>query len=168
MQINYFRWDKKRADPMGFYRFASLMINFRRYSLHWWFIQVIINGSSLWLMCKKAFWEFIGSWKLIILSCGWLYRETESLRLGDFPTGERLEWHGLSPNNPDWSETSKFVAFTLVLPVPIFYHFIYIFYCLYTITLSLFLTRENPQTTLQISSQLFGGKIIKWNNGLFK
>jgi len=68
--INYFRWDKKRADPMGFYRFASLMINFRR--------------------------------------------ETESLRLGDFPTGERLEWHGLSPNNPDWSETSKFVAFTLV------------------------------------------------------
>lgn len=34
MQINYFRWDKKRADPMGFYRFASLMINFRRYLLH--------------------------------------------------------------------------------------------------------------------------------------
>lgn len=28
--INYFRWDMKRADPNGFHRFASLMMNFRR------------------------------------------------------------------------------------------------------------------------------------------
>jgi hypothetical protein len=38
-----------------------------------------------------------------------------ALRLGEFPTAERLEWHGTTPNTPDWSETSRFVAFTLVL-----------------------------------------------------
>lgn len=60
MQINYFRWDKKRADPLGFYRFASLMINFRRYLLHWCLIQVIkgfftlINvQKGLLRVCKK-------------------------------------------------------------------------------------------------------------------
>lgn len=41
-------------------------------------------------------------------------RRTESLGLGDFPTGERLEWHGIFPGTPDWTESSKFVAFTLV------------------------------------------------------
>lgn len=41
-------------------------------------------------------------------------RECESLGLSDFPTAERLNWHGDSPDMPDWSETSRFVAFTLV------------------------------------------------------
>ncbi|THG10182.1 hypothetical protein TEA_013875 [Camellia sinensis var. sinensis] len=40
--------------------------------------------------------------------------ECESLGLNDFPTAERLQWHGHSPEMPDWSETSRFVAFTLV------------------------------------------------------
>ncbi|XP_052198933.1 isoamylase 1, chloroplastic [Diospyros lotus] len=40
--------------------------------------------------------------------------ECESLGLNDFPTAERLQWHGHSPGMPDWSETSKFVAFTLI------------------------------------------------------
>jgi hypothetical protein len=34
--------------------------------------------------------------------------------LNDFPTAERLQWHGHDPGTPDWSETSRFVAFTLV------------------------------------------------------
>ncbi|PRQ37040.1 putative isoamylase [Rosa chinensis] len=41
-------------------------------------------------------------------------QECESLGLNDFPTAERLQWHGLSPGQPDWSKTSRFVAFTLV------------------------------------------------------
>ncbi|XAR47988.1 Isoamylase [Bertholletia excelsa] len=40
--------------------------------------------------------------------------ECESLGLNDFPTSERLQWHGHSPGMPDWSETSRFVAFTLI------------------------------------------------------
>uniref|UniRef100_A0A1J3HWY0 isoamylase n=1 Tax=Noccaea caerulescens TaxID=107243 RepID=A0A1J3HWY0_NOCCA len=40
--------------------------------------------------------------------------ECESLGLNDFPTAERLQWHGLAPGMPDWSETSRFVAFSLV------------------------------------------------------
>ncbi|XP_078443501.1 isoamylase 1 [Wolffia australiana] len=39
-------------------------------------------------------------------------RQCESLGLDEFPTGERLQWHGLLPGNPDWSETSRFVAFS--------------------------------------------------------
>nr|AAZ81835.1 isoamylase isoform 1 [Pisum sativum] len=41
-------------------------------------------------------------------------QECESLGLDDFPTSERLQGHGLFPVTPDWSETSRFVAFTLV------------------------------------------------------
>ncbi|OMO79846.1 hypothetical protein CCACVL1_13367 [Corchorus capsularis] len=41
-------------------------------------------------------------------------RECESLSLYDFPTAERLQWHGHTPGMPDWSDTSRFVAFTLV------------------------------------------------------
>lgn len=41
-------------------------------------------------------------------------RECESLGLDDFPTAERLQWHGHVPGNPDWSESSRFVAFSLV------------------------------------------------------
>lgn len=39
--------------------------------------------------------------------------ECESLGLNDFPTAERLQWHGHMPGSPDWSEGSRFVAFTL-------------------------------------------------------
>lgn len=68
--INYFRWDKLEEASSNFYRFCSLVANFRR--------------------------------------------ECESLGLNDFPTAERLQWHGHTPGVPDWSETSRFVAFTLV------------------------------------------------------
>ncbi|GLJ10540.1 hypothetical protein SUGI_0130070 [Cryptomeria japonica] len=40
--------------------------------------------------------------------------ECESLGLEDFPTAERLQWHGHQPEMPDWSESSRFVAFTMV------------------------------------------------------
>ncbi|PON41132.1 Glycoside hydrolase [Parasponia andersonii] len=40
-------------------------------------------------------------------------QECESLGLEDFPTAERLQWHGHAPGVPDWSETSRFVAFSL-------------------------------------------------------
>ncbi|XP_031253585.1 isoamylase 1, chloroplastic isoform X2 [Pistacia vera] len=40
--------------------------------------------------------------------------ECESLGLDDFPTAERLQWHGHAPGMPDWSDTSRFVAFTLI------------------------------------------------------
>ncbi|RVW75330.1 Isoamylase 1, chloroplastic [Vitis vinifera] len=41
-------------------------------------------------------------------------QECESLGLNDFPTAERLQWHGRTPGMPDWSKTSRFVAFTMV------------------------------------------------------
>lgn len=41
-------------------------------------------------------------------------QECESLGLADFPTSERLQWHGHFPGKPDWSETSRFVACTMV------------------------------------------------------
>ncbi|XP_020701776.1 isoamylase 1, chloroplastic isoform X1 [Dendrobium catenatum] len=41
-------------------------------------------------------------------------RECESLRLNDFPTAKRLQWHGHLPGAPDWSGTSRFVAFSLI------------------------------------------------------
>ncbi|KAI3845766.1 hypothetical protein MKW98_016525 [Papaver atlanticum] len=40
--------------------------------------------------------------------------ECESLGVNDFPTSERLQWHGHAPGEPNWSETSRFVAFSLV------------------------------------------------------
>uniref|UniRef100_A0A2N9HVM1 Isoamylase 1-3-like C-terminal domain-containing protein n=2 Tax=Fagus sylvatica TaxID=28930 RepID=A0A2N9HVM1_FAGSY len=40
--------------------------------------------------------------------------ECESLGLNDSPTAERLQWHGHTPGMPNWSETSRFVAFTLI------------------------------------------------------
>lgn len=40
--------------------------------------------------------------------------ECESLGLSDFPKAERLQWHGHSPGTPDWSDTSRFVAFSLI------------------------------------------------------
>ncbi|KAL2342619.1 hypothetical protein Fmac_003904 [Flemingia macrophylla] len=41
-------------------------------------------------------------------------QECESLGLDDFPTSERLQWHGHFPGRPHWSESSRFVAFTMV------------------------------------------------------
>lgn len=38
---------------------------------------------------------------------------TPSLRLRAHPTGQQMIWHGHQPNQPDWSEGSRFVAFTL-------------------------------------------------------
>ncbi|CAD6264731.1 unnamed protein product [Miscanthus lutarioriparius] len=40
-------------------------------------------------------------------------KECESLGLEDFPTSERLQWHGHQPGKPNWSEASRFVAFTM-------------------------------------------------------
>ncbi|XP_031373341.1 isoamylase 1, chloroplastic isoform X2 [Punica granatum] len=40
--------------------------------------------------------------------------ECESLGLNNFPTAERLQWHGHVSGVPDWSESSRFVAFTLI------------------------------------------------------
>ncbi|GJN03996.1 hypothetical protein PR202_ga21501 [Eleusine coracana subsp. coracana] len=40
-------------------------------------------------------------------------QECESLGLEDFPTSERLQWHGHQPGRPDWSEGSRFVAFSM-------------------------------------------------------
>lgn len=40
-------------------------------------------------------------------------RECESIGLDDFPTAERLQWHGHQPGMPDWSKSSRFVAFSL-------------------------------------------------------
>ncbi|KAL5699433.1 isoamylase [Ranunculus cassubicifolius] len=41
-------------------------------------------------------------------------KECESLGLDDFPTADRLQWHGHTPGLPDWSESSRFVAFSLI------------------------------------------------------
>uniref|UniRef100_A0A0E0AXS9 isoamylase n=1 Tax=Oryza glumipatula TaxID=40148 RepID=A0A0E0AXS9_9ORYZ len=40
-------------------------------------------------------------------------KQCESLGLADFPTAQRLHWHGHQPGKPDWSETSRFVAFSM-------------------------------------------------------
>lgn len=39
--------------------------------------------------------------------------ECECLGLDDFPTSERLQWHGHIPEKPDWSDNSRFVAFSM-------------------------------------------------------
>jgi isoamylase len=36
-----------------------------------------------------------------------------ALRLRAHPTGNQVAWHGLLPEQPDWSDTSRLVAFTL-------------------------------------------------------
>ncbi|GJP78821.1 hypothetical protein CLOP_g9089 [Closterium sp. NIES-67] len=42
-----------------------------------------------------------------------LRKEFKCFRLDDFPTAHHLQWHGLTPANPDWSDTSRFIAFTI-------------------------------------------------------
>ncbi|XP_020265322.1 isoamylase 1, chloroplastic isoform X2 [Asparagus officinalis] len=46
-------------------------------------------------------------------------QECEALGLEDFPTAERLQWHGHQPGMPDWSPESRFVAFSLIDSVKI-------------------------------------------------
>lgn len=41
---------------------------------------------------------------------------TPVLRLRNHPDGSTVAWHGLTPEAPDWSETSRLVAFTLTQP----------------------------------------------------
>lgn len=41
-------------------------------------------------------------------------RKCEVFGLSEFPNAETLKWHGILPEMPDWSEKSRFVAFTLV------------------------------------------------------
>jgi len=44
-------------------------------------------------------------------------RRTHSLvGQSEFPTAETLTWHGKLPNEPDWSEESRFIAWTLNPP----------------------------------------------------
>ncbi len=43
---------------------------------------------------------------------------TPALRLPAHPTGDQVAWHGRTPNEPDWSETSRLVAFTLTDGTP--------------------------------------------------
>ena len=38
---------------------------------------------------------------------------TPQLRLRAHPSGAQVEWHGHAAGAPDWSEASRFVAFTL-------------------------------------------------------
>lgn len=45
-----------------------------------------------------------------------LRREHPMLGIDFFPTGEHVQWHGVKSGEPDWSETSRLVAFTLVDP----------------------------------------------------
>ncbi|KAJ4734304.1 Glycogen debranching enzyme [Rhynchospora pubera] len=40
-------------------------------------------------------------------------RECECLGMDDFPTAQQLQWHGHQPGMPDWSDTSRFVAFSM-------------------------------------------------------
>ncbi|KAL0007459.1 hypothetical protein SO802_008961 [Lithocarpus litseifolius] len=82
------QWDKKEESSSDFFRFCCLMTKFRHFLIELYFIS--LN------QCKE-------------LSC----IECESLHLNDFPTAERLQWHGHTPGRPDWSETSRFVAYTL-------------------------------------------------------
>ncbi|KAH9805601.1 isoamylase 1 [Citrus sinensis] len=50
----------------------------------------------------------------LLISGTLLTHECESLGLSDFPTADRLQWHGHAPGLPDWSDKSRFVAFTLI------------------------------------------------------
>lgn len=97
LQINYFRWDKMEEASSDFFRFCSLTVNFRRY----------VPATQYLSSCFR----FNEAHQMIFFTCS----ECESLGLDKFPTAERLKWHGHAPGIPDWSETSRFVAFTLVI-----------------------------------------------------
>eukprot|EP00475_Leptophrys_vorax_P011430 TRINITY_DN17975_c0_g1_i1.p1 TRINITY_DN17975_c0_g1~~TRINITY_DN17975_c0_g1_i1.p1 ORF type:complete len:485 (-),score=10.07 TRINITY_DN17975_c0_g1_i1:95-1408(-) len=42
-----------------------------------------------------------------------LRKEFKCFRLPDFPTSDHLQWHGLTPNTPDWTPAGRFLAFTI-------------------------------------------------------
>lgn len=42
------------------------------------------------------------------------YRENAVFRMEDYPSDWNLDWHGHGPGTPDWSETSRFIAYSLV------------------------------------------------------
>eukprot|EP00850_Spirogloea_muscicola_P010847 SM000065S20196 [mRNA] locus=s65:232907:239639:- [translate_table: standard] len=96
-EVNYFQWDKKEADTNGFYRFNKLMIHFRRHKK--------CNFQGQYSTSHK--------WVELTDLCFISFRKTESFRLYDYPPGDRLQWHGITPGNPDWSESSRFLAFTI-------------------------------------------------------
>ena len=81
------------------------------------------------------------------------FSECESLGLNDFPTAERLQWHGHAPLTPNWSESSRFVAFTLVCMVMKFYllHLSFLAYAsifkLYRLSLLLTFLIKSPYLT---------------------
>jgi hypothetical protein len=41
-------------------------------------------------------------------------RDNEVFRMEDYPSDWNLDWHGHTPGSPDWSETSRFIAYSLV------------------------------------------------------
>ncbi|KAL0291299.1 UNVERIFIED_CONTAM: Isoamylase 1, chloroplastic [Sesamum radiatum] len=84
--------------------FASISVKkLRRRQMRNFFLCLMVSQTS---SCAFA------SWKLI--NDPFPFSECESLGLNDFPTAERLQWHGHTPATPDWSDTSRFVAFTLI------------------------------------------------------
>ncbi|KAH0720081.1 hypothetical protein KY284_005111 [Solanum tuberosum] len=58
--------------------------------------------------------EFINALKFLHVVVYEANLECESLGSDGFPTAERLQRHGHTPRTPDWSEESRFIAFTLV------------------------------------------------------
>lgn len=49
----------------------------------------------------------------------WCCSATQCFGLEEFPDSNRLQWHGHAPYTPDWSESSRFIAFTIVSPNPL-------------------------------------------------
>jgi len=41
-----------------------------------------------------------------------------AFRLPDFPTDANCQWHGVKPHEPDWEETSRFIAYTISANTP--------------------------------------------------
>jgi len=41
-----------------------------------------------------------------------------AFRLPDFPTDANCQWHGLKPHEPNWEETSRFIAYTISANTP--------------------------------------------------
>lgn len=82
------------------------------------------NYSSCWIISTWNHWRCLNEWDhfhsvhhadvIYFCSFGMHCRECECLGLEDFPTAGQLQWHGHQPGKPDWSETSRFVAFSMV------------------------------------------------------
>ncbi|KAK9097561.1 hypothetical protein Sjap_023058 [Stephania japonica] len=80
-------------------------------------------GQSLVLFSCKIYYDHFAG-RRICKSSGEAIKEKANAELfplphglsslDDFPTADRLQWHGHAPGTPDWSETSRFVAFSLI------------------------------------------------------